>query len=137
MDQFKNIIIYCLTTNYMNFRGRASRTEFWFFALFLLLVYGVGFPLLEIIGAIIPGGIFLVYLILLAVSVALILPSLAVQIRRLHDVDWSGWWVLVSLTFLGSIFIFILDCLPGSAGSNRFGPAPIQWRAPLPPSGSY
>ena len=134
---FKNIIIYCLTTNYMNFSGRASRTEFWFFALFLLLVYGVGFPILEFIGAIIPGGIILVGIIMVAVSVALILPSLAVQIRRLHDVDWSGWWILVSLTFLGSIFIFILNCLPGTAGYNRFGPNPASGRPPLPRSGSY
>ena len=90
--------------NYANFSGRASRAEFWWFFLFLFLLYLVVWigmiavvgvsaasgspPSLGVIGAFGIAGIFMVLFWL-----AMIIPTIAVQIRRLHDTDRSGWWV--------------------------------------------
>ena len=57
----------------------------------------------------------------MAVGLALILPSLAVSVRRLHDIDRTGWWVLIGLTVIGTIVLIYWACLPGTPGSNRFG----------------
>jgi len=55
-----------------------------------------------------------------------VLPMLAVAVRRLHDNDKSAWWVLLSLVpVLGSIALIVLLCLPGTQGTNRFGPDPL------------
>lgn len=59
--------------------------------------------------------------------IAVFLPSLAVAIRRLHDTDRSGWWVLISLVpLIGGIWLLILMVLDGTPGGNRFGPDPKQ-----------
>ncbi|MDE5833562.1 MAG: DUF805 domain-containing protein [Desulfovibrio sp.] len=125
---FKTAVRLCLTVNYMNFKGRATRSEYWFFVLFMGLIYLVAIPLVEWISIIIPGGLILANIIIFCASLALVLPSVAVQVRRLHDTDWSGWWILASLILIGAIFIFILDCLPGTVGPNRFGPDPLTAR---------
>ena len=58
-------------------------------------------------------------------SLAVLLPSIAVCIRRLHDTNRSGWWILISLVpFVGSIILLIFLCIEGDAGDNRFGPNP-------------
>ena len=57
----------------------------------------------------------------MAVVLALILPSLAVSVRRLHDIDRTGWWVLIGATFIGTLVLIYWACLPGTSGSNRFG----------------
>ena len=57
------------------------------------------------------------------VSLGLFLPSLAVTVRRLHDTDRSGWWILIAFVpFVGAVVLIVFMCLPGTAGPNRFGP---------------
>jgi uncharacterized membrane protein YhaH (DUF805 family) len=58
-------------------------------------------------------------------SVILFLPGLAVGIRRLHDIDRSGWWVLITLTIIGIILLLVWACMRGTPGSNRFGTDPL------------
>ncbi len=53
------------------------------------------------------------------------LPSLAVSVRRLHDRDYSGWWILLAFTGIGYILLIIWYCMRGTAGPNRFGPDPL------------
>ncbi|MFM8646109.1 MAG: DUF805 domain-containing protein [Actinomycetota bacterium] len=80
--------------NYANFRGRASRSEFWWFSLFTLIVQ------LATSGSEVIGGL---------VSLALLLPGLAVHVRRLHDTDRRGWWVLwPALAFGTALGVFIV-----------------------------
>jgi hypothetical protein len=54
-----------------------------------------------------------------------ILPQVAVSVRRLHDIDTSGWWLLIALTGVGLLVLLIFDCIRGTEGPNRFGPDPL------------
>ena len=105
--------------NYASFSGRAVRSEYWYWVLFavsVLIVFGA------IDKSLYPGiamGPF--SYVTMAVGLALILPSLAVSVRRLHDIDRTGWWVLIGFTFIGTLVLIYWACLPGTPGSNRFG----------------
>ena len=105
--------------NYASFSGRAVRSEYWYWYLFaaiVLIVFGA------IDKSLYPGlamGPF--SYVSMAVGLALILPSLAVLVRRLHDIDRTGWWVLIGPTFIGTLVPIYWACLPGTSGSNRFG----------------
>jgi uncharacterized membrane protein YhaH (DUF805 family) len=106
--------------NYVTFSGRASRSEFWYWALFVFLINIVlrildsaMFPYMD------PGPLGLVG------SVVLFLPGVAVGARRLHDLDRTGWWLLIALTLIGIILLIVWDCIKGTTGPNRFGPDPL------------
>ena len=101
---------------YAVFSGRAGRPEFWWFELCNVIAYAV----LAIIGRVVLGssGIALGYLYGLAV----LLPSLGVSIRRLHDTNRSGWWVLIGLIpVVGWIVLIVFYASSGTAGPNQFG----------------
>ncbi len=106
---------------YAVFEGRASRREFWVFNIMnALLALGVSI-LSSAFGAAFLSVLMLLYFI------AIFVPSLAVSIRRLHDIDKSGWWILIGIIpVLGGIIQFIFYILPGTEGPNRFGAAPYQ-----------
>ena len=101
---------------YAEFGGRARRTEFWMFALINFIVsLGIGF----VEGMLGMGGMLAgLY------SLAVMLPSLAVSVRRLHDVDRCGWWLLIALVPLLGIILLIFFCIDSKPGENRFGPNP-------------
>jgi uncharacterized membrane protein YhaH (DUF805 family) len=113
---FADAVKSVLTQNYANFQGRAGRSEFWWFVLFNLIasmVAGVidnaiiGFPLLQ-----------LVYML------AVLIPGIAVSVRRLHDKDKSGWWVLIALVpIVGAILLIYWYATPGTEGENQYGSA--------------
>jgi uncharacterized membrane protein YhaH (DUF805 family) len=110
-------------SNYVNFRGRASRSEFWWFQLFLLLA-GIVAALLDLFtNTNLLGDSPLATLFWLAT----IIPDLAVTVRRLHDTDSSGWWILLGLIpFIGIIVLIVWWCRKGTRGYNRFGADPLQ-----------
>lgn len=111
---------------YVTFDGRARRKEYWWFALFAGLVTTV-----LLIGDILLVGVDTVAVygggpMLALGSLALALPSLAVTVRRLHDHDRSGWFILIALLpIVGAIVLFIWYVTRGTAGPNRFGPDPL------------
>jgi uncharacterized membrane protein YhaH (DUF805 family) len=106
---------------YVTFSGRASRSEYWYWVLFLFL----GHIVFEILDAAIFHNANLGPLNALF-SLATIIPSLAIEIRRLHDVDRTGWWILISLTIIGLIYpLLVWKCTKGTDGANRFGPDPL------------
>jgi len=112
---------------YTNFSDRASRSEFWLFTLFNAIVS----LMLMFLDPLIAGESFLDYdeifpplstIFLLAI----IIPAISVSVRRLHDVNRSGWWFLIELTIIGVLFpILYWCCKKGDEGENRFGPKPI------------
>lgn len=107
--------------NYAVFTGRVSRRDYWFFVLTLALFAFAAAVLDSLFGTTTPnGGLFVG-----AVFVVHLMPQLAVLARRLHDVGWSGWWLLVLLTGVGGLFLFALACLPGDEGPNPYGMAPL------------
>jgi uncharacterized membrane protein YhaH (DUF805 family) len=113
--------------NYVNFSGRACRSEYWYWALFTLLLSLVAGIIDHVVfGSGFGGGISPLSAI---VSIGTFLPSLAVGVRRLHDIDRTGWWLLIVLTVIGGILLIVWACFKGTSGANRFGPDPLGHRA--------
>lgn len=95
--------------NYAGFGGRARRKEYWMFILFnMIFAFCLGF----VDGLLNLGFLYFLY------SLAVFIPSIAVGIRRMHDVDKSGWFLLIP------IYNLVLACTAGSTGENRFGQDP-------------
>ena len=123
MTTFGQAVKSCFN-QYCGFKGRASRAEFWWFALFTAIV---GFVL-----GFVDGLLFTstenAFFALLGFSglfrLGVFLPALAVTARRLHDTDKSGWWMLLYLTIIGGIVVFIFTLLRGNEGSNKYGEDP-------------
>jgi uncharacterized membrane protein YhaH (DUF805 family) len=108
--------------NYAGFTGRARRTEYWMFVLFNVVI-GI---VLEIIGLLIHTQI-IYYLYGLAV----LIPGLAVAVRRLHDTDRSGWWLLLGLIpLVGAIILIVFLATEGQPGNNQYGTNPKLAPAP-------
>ena len=113
-------------TRYAEFGGRAARPEFWWYVLFYVLVQLVG-GVLD--AALFPDAVFGV--LGNVAALVLLLPTVAVSTRRLHDTDRSGWWQLVGLIPVVGVFVLIWLCAQrGTVGANRFGapPAPALER---------
>ncbi|MDR3327389.1 MAG: DUF805 domain-containing protein [Prevotellaceae bacterium] len=116
---------------YADFSGRARRTEYWMFALFNILVVFALFIIATIIGAIAGGssgagaGAVIGYILYIIYGLATIIPSLAVVVRRLHDIGKGGGWIFISFVpLIGGIWLLILMFLDSEAGENRFGANP-------------
>lgn len=108
-------------SNYATFSGRASRSEFWWFQLFQLLLIAV----LAMTGP----GIFL--------ALVTLLPAWAVGVRRLHDIDKSGWNILCYfIPVLGVILILLWNTKRGTDGTNDYGDDPLGGDAPTKPQSS-
>lgn len=110
---------------YATFSGRSRRKEYWYFVLFYVILAvivgtfdrGFGLRSLAYGGMGLAGGL---------ISLVLLLPSLGVTVRRLHDLDRSGWWLLVGLIpIIGGIVMLVWMCSRGTDGGNRFGPDPL------------
>jgi uncharacterized membrane protein YhaH (DUF805 family) len=105
-------------SKYATFRGRARRSEYWYFALFQLIAYMVA----GVLDYVIFGRQSLFSAI---VGLGLLIPVLAVSVRRLHDTNRSGWWLFLSLVpFIGGVILLIWFCSKGAAEANRFGEDP-------------
>lgn len=127
-------------SKYVDFSGRARRSEFWYFVLFTLLVGVVSGVVDSILGTDFDtsGG-----LINSVTSLALFLPSLAVAVRRLHDIGRSGWWILLGLIpIVGWIIVIVWYCTDTRRGDNQYGPDPKYGPSdgtypPPPPAAPY
>ena len=106
---------------YIDFNGRASRSEYWWF---VLLTIALSF--IPVIGWIL--------------RLVLLLPSLAVQVRRLHDMERSAWWLLLlvpPITIIGGFVLLIMSAFPGTPGPNRYGPNPLRPQSGMGGYGYY
>lgn len=110
---------------YADFNGRARRKEYWMFVLFNIIFSIVAMILDNILGIAIGGiGYGLLYgLYVLAV----LIPSIAVAVRRLHDIGKSGWMILISLIpLIGAIWLLVLLVTDSNSGENEYGPNPKE-----------
>ena len=104
--------------NFAQFDGRANRQEFWMFNLIYILLSSVLFSL----GYFVSSMFMYLYYILALVA---LIPSLAITSRRLHDVNKSGWFILIIIIpLIGAIWLLILCCTNGVEGINKFGEEP-------------
>jgi uncharacterized membrane protein YhaH (DUF805 family) len=107
--------------NYVTFSGRAARSEYWFWHLFFILV-AVAAALIDL--ALFPQSS--TSPLNNIAELILLLPTLAVSVRRLHDLDRSGWWIFLGLIpLIGAIWLLVWFCMRGTVGPNRFGPDPL------------
>jgi uncharacterized membrane protein YhaH (DUF805 family) len=116
---------------YADFQGRSTRMEFWMFALFVTIVMVVLQILMGIMfassmsvdpqtGVVTGGGGAGIFAVIIWVFyLAILVPSIAVGVRRMHDQDKSGWFILIPIANL------IFYCLPGTPGPNKYGPDPL------------
>ena len=109
-------------SNYVNFSDRSARSAYWFWILFVLIADIVAIAIDAAIGMQIVSSLF---------GLAVLLPGLAVTVRRLHDLDRTGWWIFLGLIpLVGAIILLIWFCSKGTDGPNRFGPDPLGGVAP-------
>ena len=111
IEWYKKVVL----ENYANFNGRARRAEYWWYSLGNLILFIIAAVLDSVIGLAILGPYGIFYTVLL---LGTIIPSIAVGIRRMHDVGKSGWFILIP------IYNLILACTEGDKGSNEYGPDP-------------
>jgi uncharacterized membrane protein YhaH (DUF805 family) len=123
---------------YADFSGRARRKEFWLFWLFLIGIQIVFSVLIGIVAgpaaavadpadpfAALNGPAKALYGVFGLVMLGLLIPSIAVSFRRLHDTNRTAWWVLLGLIpFLGALVLFVFYLLDGTPGPNKYGPDP-------------
>ncbi len=117
MNAVKTYFIDVIKNQYVNFEGRATRTQYWMYVLFYVILSVV----VSIIGAFLGETVSKILSALL--SLGLLLPTLAIAARRLHDTDRSAWWLLLLLpviNFIGGIVLLVFFCLPSTEGANRF-----------------
>ena len=123
MMSFTQAIQTCLKEKYFDFKGRAPRSEYWWFALFgwaMMIILSI---LDDLIFNTASGYGFLTTIW----GLLILLPSIGVGIRRLHDLDKSGWWLLISLIPIIGFFILVFFFVKqGTRGQNRFGVDPLE-----------
>lgn len=114
---FVEAVKTCLT-KYVDFSGRARRSEYWYFFLFNLILSVIASMIDKVIGH---------NIVSLIVTFALLLPGIAVTVRRLHDIGKKWVWILISLIpLVGWILIIVYTCQDSTPGENEFGPNPKE-----------
>jgi uncharacterized membrane protein YhaH (DUF805 family) len=112
---FVDAVKTVLTINYANFNSRSARSEYWWWVLFSVIVAVIFYFLVMAV----PGIRYLQMIY----SLAVLIPSLAVAVRRLHDIDKSGWWILIGLIpIIGWIVLIYWYIQEGTRGDNQYGP---------------
>ena len=126
-----------VTEKYADFDGRASRSEYWYFRLVTILIYFTLFWLLMSIMGDSMGsdegserGSVVMFLsmigLIVLTHIVLIIPSIAVSARRLHDTGRSGWLYLITFIPLGGLVLLVFMCSEGHSGINEYGPNPYE-----------
>ncbi len=122
---FGEAVSVCFKKSFV-WEGRASRAEFWWFELAQALIIIAALIIDQIIGT---GFLYIIAVI------ALILPSIAVLVRRLHDTDRTGWWFWIYLLpVIGLIVLLVFTLTGGDEGDNKYGPNPYGSVAAPPPA---
>lgn len=118
VQELKAIFLHVVKDNYCNFNGRASRYEYWWFVVINIVFSCVCTLLDQLVGIAIFSGLL---------SLALLLPGLGLSVRRLHDINKSGWWLLLALIpLVGWIVIIVWAAQKGDEAANDFGEVPTD-----------
>lgn len=123
-----------IQNHYTDFSGRATRREYWMFTGEYILVTFVLALLVLALMFLVPSEEFaniIAPLLFGIFGVAIFLPSLAILVRRLHDIGRSGWWALLNLVpYVGGLVLLVFCCLPSEKGTNKYGPNKYETTAP-------
>jgi uncharacterized membrane protein YhaH (DUF805 family) len=121
---FQDAVRTCLQHKYADFSGRARRSEYWFFGLFVALAVVVLELAAVLLGQVSSALFTILGLLLIVGLLGVIVPSLAVGVRRLHDTGKSGWWLLLQLVPFGGLVLLVFFVLDSAPGANEHGPNP-------------
>lgn len=116
---FVTAIKTCLG-KYATFKGRASRSEFWYWTLFTWLLSVAAMLVDSAMGGGVSAAEPGIQVVSTIVMLAIWMPTLAVSVRRLHDVNRTGWWVLLALTVLGAVVLLYWFVMPSKDANNRY-----------------
>lgn len=123
-----------MTQKYADFNGRSTRSEYWYFVLAVMLIF-------LLLAAVVGGlaytsgmgndGMSIGFMILLGLLgifyLAIIIPSISVSVRRLHDTGKSGWWYLINFVpYVGALVFIVFMCMDSQPGTNQYGPNPFE-----------
>ena len=115
LNEIKKSVETVVLKNYVNFEGRATRPEYWWFTLAYAIV-NIILSLIPRVGTILSG----------ILGLAVLIPSIGVAVRRLHDINKSGWWLLIALVpIVGYIIVILWLVKPSDNGENQYGERPI------------
>lgn len=110
--------------NYAEFNGRARRKEYWMFILFNCII-ALPLYILALVTFKATGFLFMGLYVLYFLGI--MIPAIAVAVRRLHDIGKSGWWYFIAFVpFIGGIWLLVLFCTEGTRGTNSYGPDPKE-----------
>ncbi len=128
-----------MTSKYADFKTRSTRSEYWYFFLayiilsLVLLIPFIGTAISATQGGQLADGIGTIPMVFMGIwfilLLAMIIPSLAVTVRRLHDIGRSGWWYLIAFIPFGPIVLLVMACLESQPGTNKWGPNPHELTA--------
>ena len=115
-NEIKTSVNTVVFKNYVNFEGRATRPEYWWFTLAYAIV-NIILSLIPRVGTILSG----------ILGLAVLIPSIGVAVRRLHDINKSGWWyLLILIPLVGTIILIVWFVKPSDNGENQYGERP-RW----------
>ncbi len=102
--------------HYVDFEGRTTKKEFWRYILYYFIFY---------VACLVANGILHTGMVSIIYSLGLLLPTLSITTRRLHDTGRSGWWQLIGIIPLLGLIVMIIFCIEESKEDNQYGPKPV------------
>ncbi|MDR2902414.1 MAG: DUF805 domain-containing protein [Lactobacillales bacterium] len=119
MNYFNTYFVDVLKKQYADFKGRAIRSQYWYFFLFNMII--------SVILSIIDNIVFKQPALSSLYNLAVLVPGIAIAVRRLHDLGKSGWWLLLAFVpIVGAIVLLVWFCTKGETKSNAYGPALLK-----------
>ena len=119
MNYFNTYFVDVLKNQYADFSGRAIRSQFWYFVLFSFII--------SFVLGIVDGMLFGRQILSMIFNLAVLIPSIAIAVRRLHDLGKTGWWyLLIFVPLIGIIVLIVWFCMKGQTTKNQYGDAILK-----------
>lgn len=119
MNYFNTYFVDVLKNQYADFNGRAVRSQFWYFVLFSFII--------SFVLGIVDGMLFGRQILSMIFNLAVLIPSIAIAVRRLHDLGKTGWWyLLIFVPLIGIIVLIVWFCMKGQTTKNQYGDAILK-----------
>mgnify|MGYP000104014214 CR=1 FL=1 len=119
MNYFNTYFVDVLKNQYADFNGRAIRSQFWYFVLFSFII--------SFVLGIVDGMLFGRQILSMIFNLAVLIPSIAIAVRRLHDLGKTGWWyLLIFVPLIGIIVLIVWFCMKGQTTKNQYGDAILK-----------
>ncbi len=119
MNYFNTYFVDVLKNQYANFNGRAIRSQFWYFVLFSFII--------SFVLGIVDDMLFGRQILSMIFNLAVLIPSIAIAVRRLHDLGKTGWWyLLIFVPLIGTIVLIVWFCMKGQTTKNQYGEAILK-----------